>query len=72
MKEEPQFWMVWSPQGNPPRFRHDTFDSARDEAKRLARLDPGRTFIVLCAVRGYVLSRPEPEEIRFDDDDLPF
>lgn len=71
MREQPQFWMVWNPEGRAPTYRHETGESARDEAKRLARIHPGQTFVVLCAMRGYVLAKPEPEEIMFDDG-LPF
>lgn len=42
------FCIVWNPDGmRPPRFRHDTADSARKEALRLGTENPGQTFYVL-------------------------
>jgi hypothetical protein len=49
---EPQqpFWMVWNEQGHAPTFKHITVESARAEAERLARLNPGHQFHVLAAL----------------------
>jgi len=44
------FWMVWCPQGNPPKAKHYNLDSAVSEAKRLAAQNPGREFVVLQSV----------------------
>lgn len=44
------FWMVWNPEGNAPRFKHDTIAAAVTEAERLARLNRGAEFYVLMAV----------------------
>lgn len=42
------FCIVWNPDGmRPPRFRHDTADSAKKEAIRLGTENPGQTFHVL-------------------------
>lgn len=43
-----QFWMVLG-NGNPV-YRHPSEQSARNEAQRLARINPGSTFFVLRAV----------------------
>lgn len=43
------FYLVWCEDGNPPTFKHDTLESATQEAERLARKNPGRTFVVLQA-----------------------
>ncbi len=48
-----KFWMVWSPIGRAPTFRHLTKKSAQDEATRLANQNPGNPFIVLAAVDAY-------------------
>ena len=43
------FWLVWSPGHGEPVKRHLNCIEARDEAKRLAELNPGQRFIVLRA-----------------------
>jgi len=53
-EKESCFWLVWSPgHGEPTEFLHSTRHTncieARDEAKRLAELNPGQVFIVLKA-----------------------
>lgn len=53
MRDEDEFWMVWSPQGGAPTFRHSTEFLADGEAQRLARAAAGRSFYVLRAVRRY-------------------
>lgn len=72
MKEVSQFWMVWSPQGRPPTYQHDTWESAVNEARRLARMVPGSEFYVLHSVRGFTVPIPDPQEIKIDVSDLPF
>ena len=47
---EEGFWMVWNPQRSAPRMKHFTRDSAINEAKRLARENPGEEFVVLQSV----------------------
>ena len=44
------FWFVWNPDGRSPSFRHRSEDSAVAEAERLARINPGETFVVLESV----------------------
>lgn len=39
-------WFVWQKNGHKPRHSHKSHASAIREAKRLARLNPGRKFIV--------------------------
>jgi hypothetical protein len=39
--------MVWREGGNPPMKQHDSFESALNEAQRLARNNPGCRFEVL-------------------------
>lgn len=52
---ENTFWLVWNPAGGAPTFQHNTEESARTEASRLARSNPGLKFYVLastgCAVK---------------------
>lgn len=43
------FWMVWTPSGFPPNYKHESEHGAIQEAERLARINRGSTFIVLRA-----------------------
>jgi hypothetical protein len=44
------FWLVWNENGYPPRYRHETKDSAQAEAARLASSRPGQEFHVLACM----------------------
>lgn len=44
------FWVVWNPEAGNPTFRHPSYESARTEAKRLARENPDTQFFVLKSV----------------------
>lgn len=44
-----KFWMVCG-SFNSPKYRHNSLDSATNEAERLAKLHPGEKFFVLEAV----------------------
>lgn len=43
------FWVVWNPNGRTPIHRHDSENSAVNEAERLAKHCPGEKFFVLQA-----------------------
>lgn len=48
------FWFVWNPNGRNPQAKHQTENQAIQEAERLAKHNPGETFVVLesiCARR---------------------
>jgi len=68
------FWIVWSPQGQrPPRYRHDTEESAITEAARLAGERIGAQFFVLEAKSrafnpGLTITHLAPT----DDNEVPF
>jgi hypothetical protein len=48
--EDKMFWLVWCPTGaKSPSHRHETEQSAIDEAERLARCAPNAKFYVLKA-----------------------
>ena len=79
MSQEQSFFVVWNPQAGPPTYRHPTYDDARREAVRLARMNNGQEFIVLEA-RAIAKVR-DPVEVRVlgdgagtfvSDDDIPF
>lgn len=42
-----QFWVVWNAYKGVPTVKHETEQSARDEAERLSILHPGHRFHVL-------------------------
>lgn len=42
-----KFWIVWNENGRSPTVKHFTYDSAKNEAKRLARLNSNHSFHVL-------------------------
>ena len=69
MSDEPsanRFWMVYSPSGRAPVYRHKSRESAEQEAKRLARENPQLSFFVLKAVTGFTAPEPTPYTIRID------
>jgi len=45
-----KFWMVWNEGNRGPEKKHLNENSARNEAERLARLNPGQKFYVLAAI----------------------
>lgn len=45
-----RFYMVWNEGNRGPVVRHNTDMSARTEAERLARLNPGQKFYVLSVI----------------------
>lgn len=47
------FFMVWTKTGWAPKKAHDSLDAACAEAARLAKLHPGKKFIVLKPVAKY-------------------
>lgn len=49
-EERTRFFMVWNKEDRLPRVGHPYRGAAECEAKRLARRNPGYTFIVLEAV----------------------
>lgn len=72
---KPPFWLVWRAGGRAPVYKHDSYRSARTEAERLSRLNPGFAFYVLApAARGVngdevYWSHCEPTNTPFDDDE---
>jgi len=78
---QPLFWCVWCEGGGNPTVKHREFTSAKAEAQRLARANPGRRFVVLAAAVAYV--KRDLDEVRFSsgfwpdepsdlDDMIPF
>lgn len=66
------FWLVWNPNGRNPTFRHAFEENAIREAERLARDNPGETFVVLASVAARSVSDMQRLDLRPPRDDIPF
>jgi len=66
---EPAFWLVWCEGGGAPTAKHQHFESAKREAQRLARMNPGHRFTVMAATVGF--TKRDLDETRFRLCDLP-
>lgn len=67
-----RFWMVWSPQGGAPTYKHLTGAETDQVADRLSQNHAGRTFYALKAVGGCRFEKPEVRSFKmrprpFDD-----
>jgi hypothetical protein len=51
-----RFWMIWCPTGGIPTMKHPSAGVAKAEAARLAKVHPGKTFIVLEAIAAVTVS----------------
>ena len=49
-KHDYPYWMVWARRQGPAKFRHRTAVAAYEEAARLADLNRGRRYYVLCVI----------------------
>ncbi|HEU4986888.1 MAG TPA: hypothetical protein VFT89_07465 [Rhizobiaceae bacterium] len=65
-----RFWMIYGMGQRPPTIRHESFESARSEAQRLARMVPGVRFFILETV-----AAAEKVDVQFTDfrdfDEIP-
>lgn len=64
-----KFWFVWNENGKAPTYKHDTLDSAKKEAERLALLHHTQKFIVLESVEYCYINNPV---IWMKTDEIPF
>lgn len=69
MQNENIFYVVWNPNGGPPRVRHQCEEAAKQEALRLAEQNPGHEFIVLASVG---TARKITAEFRQHSNAMPF
>ena len=72
-----RFWLVCAPlriTSHPPTYIHGQYESAMEEARRLARENPGMTFHVLGSIEAFIKSDVTrigfPEDIT--EDYVPF
>jgi hypothetical protein len=70
LTETSPFWLVWNPQGHAPMHKHVTAESAKAEAERLARGNPGHKFVVLQALG--TCSFNQCQWTMVDHDEIPF
>lgn len=68
------FWVVWCDCGGPPTVKHDSFESAKAEASRLAQRNEGKTFHVLEAKGAAIVERVQWRDVddRCCDCGIPF
>ena len=71
-----RFWLVWCLHGGAPTVAHGSLEQANNEAMRLARVAPGKTFVVLEAQHGFRIAEPPPPPVERVDlrlmDLIPF
>jgi hypothetical protein len=78
MEAKQRFWMVYGLGLREPTHRHETYESAMTEARRLARGDLDQTFVVLEAIAAVRKSEftttilREPNAPAIDEDGIPF
>lgn len=60
----PKFWMVYGIGQGAPTQRHETKERAQNEARRLASVAPGKTFVVLAAVDAFHAEEPVVSTVR--------
>ncbi len=73
MNANQQFWMVYGVGNGQPTYQHECREDAAAEAKRLARLNPETTFVVLEAVESFTKREFYTVNFRASlDDGIPF
>lgn len=66
------FWLVWNEGGHAPRVKHPDQETAEREAERLAKVNPGQSFVVLAVVSRFTDRRVHVERFHDFNDYLPF
>jgi hypothetical protein len=71
-----KFWCVFNPEQSAPKYVHISEQSAKNQAKRLARLNPEQRFYVMESIGmaikndvSYYVNRPQEY---CNDDEIPF
>ncbi len=62
------FYLVWNEQGDCPTFKHLSFTSAQQEAKRLAKLNQGQKFHVLESISTLEVPDPVVVTVHYQND----
>jgi hypothetical protein len=71
--EDTPFWLVWHENGDEPRRKHPTQQSAEAEAERLARSRPGQSFCVLAPLARFTERRVTVDRFNLlQDMEVPF
>ncbi|MAH03970.1 MAG: hypothetical protein CL561_00220 [Alphaproteobacteria bacterium] len=69
------YFLVWNPDTGRTNHKHETKSDAEREATRLARVNPGETFVVLASVSQFQKQDVAKEDFTFnqhDFDEIPF
>jgi hypothetical protein len=53
-----KFWMVWRTDSSASTVQHRSLESAKQEAERLARANPGARFVVLESLEFCTIDNP--------------
>ena len=61
-----KFYMVFLENRNTPTFKHESFKSASDESKKLARLHKKKAY-VLGTIKSFELNEFKEEDVRVDE-----
>lgn len=69
MKNTP-YWYVWAENNRAPTYKHTSEKSAIQEAERLAHVQPGQRFLVMCVI-GAAYKAPMPAVYQAYDE-IPF
>lgn len=64
------FYIVWNEQCGNPTYKHDSQESAEQEATRLAKQNQGQKFHVLSSLCTFEV--PEPVIKTVHENDIPF
>ncbi|WP_336034774.1 hypothetical protein [Acinetobacter bereziniae] len=65
-----EFFLVWNEQGGNPTFKHESQESAEQEATRLAKQNIGQKFHVLCSMCTFEVPNPVIKTVH--ENDIPF
>ena len=65
------FWLVWNPEGRSPTYKHQSEQSARTEAIRLAKENTGKRFYVLKSLGHAHVAEPVQYE-KHEEQPCPF
>lgn len=67
-----QYYLVWNPTTGYTKYQHNEYRGALNEAKRLASINRGQEFVVLCSLARAKSNDVLVEEVDNLDDHIPF
>lgn len=67
------FYLVWNESRGKPTFKHENSVSTENEARRLAKLNPGEEFHVLASICTFHVQDPVIKTMHVvEPEDMPF